>query len=181
LLDSAGGRRDDGGEPQGGTIGGIERPEQGTVEQGTGHHALQEFLGHWKGITELAASPWGPARTAEAEVTFTPAAGGYAVVQSYRHTQADGTHFEGHGVFTTDPDHHQTFWYYVDSMGHTPEAPARGSWHDGVLTVERHSARGTARHTFRVQDDVLTHTAELRLAEDREFAPFMTSICRRSR
>ncbi len=86
------------------------------------HTALEAFLGHWRGSTELSASPWGPARTADAEVTFSRAAGGYALVQSYRHIEPDGTHFEGHGVFTVDPDHGDTMWYYVDSMGRPPEA-----------------------------------------------------------
>ncbi|RAM36428.1 DUF1579 family protein [Arthrobacter globiformis] len=147
---------------------------------GTAHEALEIFVGRWLGTTELAASPWGPARTATAEVTFTRAAGGFAVVQSYRHTEADGTHFEGHGVFTVDPDHDETLWYYVDSMGGPPSAPARGVWHDSTLMVERHSDRGTARHTFRVDQGVLTHTAELRLGETQEFQPFMTSICHRA-
>ncbi|WP_395402745.1 DUF1579 family protein [Arthrobacter sp. UC242_113] len=149
-------------------------------QPGTAHEALEIFVGRWLGTTELAASLWGPARTATAEVTFTRAAGGFAVVQSYRHTEADGTHFEGHGVFTVDPDHDETLWYYVDSMGRPPAAPARGVWHDSTLTVERHSDRGTARHTFRVDQGVLTHTAELRLGETQDFQPFMTSICHRA-
>ena len=120
----------------------MDRPHPGTA-----HEALGIFVGRWLGTTELASSPWGPARIATAEVTFTRAAGGFAVVQTYRHTEADGTHFEGHGVFTVDPDHDETLWYYVDSMGRPPAAPARGAWHDSTLTVERHSDRGTARHS----------------------------------
>ena len=153
----------------------MEQPHPGTA-----HEALEMLVGHWLGTTELAASAWGPARTAKAEVTFTRAAGGLAVVQTYRHTEADGSHFEGHGVFTVDPDHDETLWYFVDSMGKPPEAPARGAWHDRVLTVERHSDRGTARHTFRVDDGVLIHTAELRLGEAHDYSPFMTSVCRRA-
>jgi hypothetical protein len=38
----------------------------------------------------------------------------------------------------------------------------------------------TARHTFRVDGDVLIHTAELRLGDAADFAPFMTSECRRA-
>ena len=149
-------------------------------QPGKGHSALEVFLGHWAGVTELAATAWGPARTAHAEVTFTRAAGGFAVVQSYRHIEADGTHFEGHGVFTVDPDHHHTLWYYVDSMGGPPGVPARGSWHEGTLTVERRNEDGTARHRFRVDDGVLTHTADLRLRDAHDFRPFMRSVCRRA-
>jgi hypothetical protein len=64
-------------------------------------------------------------------------------------------------------------------MGLPPEAPARASWQDGTLTMERRSERGTSRHTFRVDDGVLTHTAGLRLGSASEFTPFMTTVCRR--
>ncbi|UVJ40913.1 DUF1579 family protein [Arthrobacter sp. CJ23] len=141
--------------------------------------ALKAFIGQWRGITELAASPWGPARTADAEASFTRAAGGYAVVQSYRHKEPDGSHFEGHGMFTLDPGHGETLWYYVDSMGRPPAAPSRGSWHEGVLTVERRTAYGVARHAFRVEDGVLIHTAELRLEGASVFSPLLSSVFRR--
>jgi len=150
-------------------------PQSGTV-----HAVLENFLGHWRGTTRLAASSWGPERTAVAEISFTRAAGGFAVVQSYRHTEAGGSHFEGHGVFTVDPDHNDVLWYHVDSMGLPPGTPARCTWLDGVLRVERHSDSGIARHTFRVDGDVLIHTAELRLGEGQDFVPFMTSECRRA-
>jgi hypothetical protein len=149
-------------------------------QPGTVHAVLEDFLGHWRGTTRLAPSAWGPERSAAAEISFTRAAGGFAVVQSYRHTEANGTHFDGHGVFTVDPDHHDVLWYYVDSTGLPPGTPLRCTWVDAVLRVERHSDRGTARHTFQVADGVLTYSAELRLGEGQNFVPFMTSECRRA-
>jgi hypothetical protein len=153
----------------------MNAPQPGTV-----HAVLEDFLGHWRGTTRLAPSAWGPERSAVAEISFTRAAGGLAVVQSYRHTEANGTHFDGHGVFTVDPDHHDVLWYYVDSTGLPPGTPVRCTWMDGVLRVERHSDRGTARHTFQVADGVLTYSAELRLDEGHNFVPFMTAECRRA-
>jgi hypothetical protein len=144
------------------------------------HAVLEDFLGHWRGTTRLESSAWGPERSAAAEVSFTRAAGGLAVVQSYRHLEPDGSHFEGHGVFTLDPDHHDVLWYYVDNLGQPAGAPARCTWVDGILRVERHNDRGTARHTFRVEDGVLIHTTELRLGDGQGFVPFMTSECRRA-
>lgn len=146
---------------------------------GSAHEALEAFLGHWTGTTHWEATPWGPARAADVELTFARAAAGLAVTHSYRHTEADGTRSEGHGVFTIDPDHPDTLWYHVNSMGLPPEAPARASWLDGTLTMERRSDRGTSRHTFRVDDGVLTHAAGLRLGQAAEFTPFMRSVCRR--
>ena len=90
--------------------------------------ALEPFLGRWTGTTHWEATAWGPARSAESEIIFSPAAAGLAVTQSYRHTDEDGSRSEGHGVFTMDPDRPDTFWYHVNSMGLPPEAPARASW-----------------------------------------------------
>ncbi|TLM74099.1 DUF1579 family protein [Pseudarthrobacter sp. NamB4] len=155
---------------------------------------LARFLGHWHGSTRFAAGPWGPERTVEADVTYRPVAGGVAVVQSYRHVEPDGTHFEGHGIFTLDPDHRNVFWYYVDNASPAPGAPVRCTWHGGALRVERHGSAGWTRHTLSVDGDVLTHVTELRTpggkAADQEsgvadgtgstYVPFMTSRFQRS-
>jgi hypothetical protein len=147
---------------------------------GTAQEELEVFLGHWVGTTQIAASARRPARTAAAELTFTKAAGGHAVVQSYRHTEAEGIRFERHGMFTVDQDHPDTLWYHVDSTGLPRVAPTRCTWHGGVLTVERRNGRDTSRHTYRVDDGVLTHASEVRLGDAAAFSPFMTSVCRRA-
>ncbi|MFC9773018.1 MULTISPECIES: DUF1579 family protein [unclassified Pseudarthrobacter] len=167
------------------------------------HPALAGLLGAWRGSTELAAGPWGPRRTVDAEVAYRRAAGGFAVVQSYRHVEADGSHFEGHGVFTLDPDHHDVFWYYVDSTGGPPGSPSRCTWHDGVLRVERRAGTGWTRHSiiltgpadFETGSAVLVHITELRTGLEPHavdetkasangkrpaFTPFMTSTFRRT-
>ena len=113
---------------------------------------------------------WGPARARNPRLSSPRAAAGLAVTHSYRHTDADGTRSEGHGVFTIDPDHPETLWYHVNSMGLPPErARPRAAGMTATLTVERRSDRGTARHTFRVDDGVLTHAAGLRLGQAAEF------------
>jgi hypothetical protein len=158
------------------------------------HPALASLLGRWRGTTRLEPGPWGPERTVDAEMTFTPVAGGSAVVQSYRHQEPDGSHFEGHGIFTVDPDRQDVLWYYVDSVSPPPAAPARCTWHDGVLQVERHTGAGSTRHTLSVSDGVLIDVAELR-RDDRadmglqarssadgasaSYRPFMTSWYKR--
>jgi hypothetical protein len=121
------------------------------------------------------------------------------VVQSYRHIEPDGSHFEGHGVFTADPDRRDVFWYYVDSAGVTHDPPSRCTWHEGVLRVERRAPSGWTRHTITISDSVLFHVTELRAplpnpAGDRAgvdpdvgangkrpaFIPFMTSTFKRT-
>ena len=112
----------------------VDRPLPGSACE-----ALEAFLGHWTGTTHWEATAWGPARTADTEIIFSRAAAGLAVTQSYRHTDADGTRSEGHGVFTTDPDHPEAFWYHVNSLGLPPEGP-RARRHG-----RRHLDRGTAK------------------------------------
>ncbi len=146
---------------------------------GSAYEELQAFLGDWAGTTHWQASPWGVARTAPSDVTFSRAVAGLAVTMSYGHANSDGTRSEGHGVFTTDPDRPEVLWYHVNSMGLPPEPPARALWRGGTLTVERRSDHGTARHTYRLDDGVLTHAASVRLGKALEFIPFLTSVYRR--
>ncbi|HKU04412.1 MAG TPA: DUF1579 family protein [Arthrobacter sp.] len=127
-----------------------------------GHPALSGLLGHWRGRTHIAAGPWGPERTVEAEVTYSEVAGGLGVVQSYRHAEPDGGHFEGHGIFTVDPVHHDVLWYYVDSTGVPPGTAERCTWRNGVLRVERRSDSGWTRHSLLLDEGALTHVTELR-------------------
>lgn len=163
---------------------------------GREHPALANLLGRWRGTTRLEPGPWGPERTVDAEVTFTLVAGGSAVVQSYRHTESDGGHFEGHGIFTVDPDRQDVLWYYVDSVIPAPAGPARCTWRDGVLQVKRHTGAGSTRHTLSVSDGVLVDVAELRRDHSKDtdlgdriaadgaaasYKPFMTSRYRRDR
>ena len=164
-----------------------------------GHPALAPLLGHWRGSTVLAAGPWGPERTVDAEVSYKPMAGGFGVVQSYRHVEADGTHFEGHGIFTIDPARKDVLWYYVDSTGALPAGAARCTWHDGVIRVQRPSSAGWTRHAISVEAGVLRHVTELRAAgkfeledvpdmkaqvtgngKDQTYRPFMRSVFHRA-
>lgn len=146
---------------------------------GGAYEALQAFLGQWTGATQWHATPWGPARSAAADVEFSRAVAGLAVTMGYSHTDPHGARSEGHGVFTTDPGRPDLLWYHVNSLGLPREAPARAAWLDGTLVVERRSDHGTARHTYRLDGGVLTHTAAVRLGKAREFIPFLTSVYRR--
>lgn len=160
---------------------------------------LADFLGRWSGTTRWEATAWGPARSAAAEVEFARAAGGLAVTVAFRHTEADGGVATVTGVLTEDPRHPGALLYELHGArasvvglppggwtqagraqeGRSLEAPALAAWDDGVLTIERRSARGTARHTLQVRDGELIHSAGLRLGAAGDFTPFMTTVCRR--
>lgn len=126
------------------------------------HPALRGLLGHWRGSTRLAAGPWGPERTVDAEVTYWRVASGFGIVQTYSHREPDGTQFQGHGMFTVDPDHPDVLWYHADTTDPVPAVPDRCTWRGGVLRVERHGSAGWTRHSVRLDGDVLIHVTELR-------------------
>ncbi|KRE79065.1 DUF1579 family protein [Arthrobacter sp. Soil764] len=127
------------------------------------HPGLSRLVGHWRGHTYVASGPWGPEHSVDAEVSYHQVAGGLGVVQSYRHVEPDGSHFEGHGIFTVDPVRKDVLWYYVDSTGVPPGSAARCTWRDGVLRVERPSDAGWTRHSVHVEGDILIHVTELRV------------------
>ncbi len=140
---------------------------------GPAHDALKAFVGDWTGTEELAASAWAPASTAHADCEYRLALNGFAVVQHYRQRREDGSEFLGHNVFTADPATGETLWYGFDSYGYPPESPARGGWSGGTLTLEKVTARGTARHRLTPDGGTLTHEIDVRMGENPGYSPFL--------
>jgi len=119
------------------------------------HARLATFEGSWEGTEQLAASSWSPGGTATATMSFAVEAGGFALVQDYR----SDTGLTGHGVFSVSGD--EVLWYWFDSIGYPPEAPARGAFEGGGLVLERTSPRGTNRTSLVVEGDRLNQRVEL--------------------
>jgi hypothetical protein len=140
---------------------------------GPAHDALKAFVGAWTGIEALAASPWAPASTAQADCEYRLALNGFAVVQDYRQQREDGSEFLGHNVFTVDPDTGETLWYGFDSYGFPPESPARGGWTGATLVLEKKTPRGIARHRLTPVAGSLTHEIDLRMGENPGYSPFL--------
>ncbi|MFF0143848.1 uncharacterized protein DUF1579 [Amycolatopsis sulphurea] len=141
--------------------------------RGPEHEALTAFAGEWTGTEELAEAPWAPASTATATCDYRCSLDGFALVQDYVQTREDGSQLLGHNVFTVDPNTGETLWYGFDSYGFPPAAPARGSWHEGTLHLEKHTDRGVAQHRLTPDGDVLTHEIDVRFGDDLEFSPFL--------
>src|ERR1700742_1303170 len=123
-------------------------------ELGPAHRRLAAFEGTWIGTERLAPSPWSPGGEARADMTFTLAAGGFALAHDYR----SDTGLTGHGVFSADGD--TVLWHWFDSIGHPPEAPARGSFEADTLVLTRSSPRGSNRTTFALSGDELLQRIE---------------------
>lgn len=121
------------------------------------------LFGHWQGIEEQYASPWGPASTARAILSFRAEVGGAAMVNDYRQVRADGSEFLAHGVFLVDGAL-QVSWWLFDSYGYPP-VPATGRWQSGRLVLTKITERGTAIHTFGTDGDDLTYEIDVAVGD----------------
>jgi hypothetical protein len=124
-------------------------------ELGPTHARLAAFEGSWIGKERLAPSPWSPGGDAHASLTFTTAAGGFAIPHDYR----SDTGLTGHGVFSVAGE--EVLWHWFDSIGFPPDVPARGGFDGDALVLERSSPRGTNTTTFTLSGDTLTQRVEL--------------------
>ena len=118
------------------------------------HERLAALEGACGGNRGTRAVAWSPGGTGHASMTFSLAAGGFALVQDYR----SDTGLTGHGVFSVGDD--AVLWHWFDSIGYPPEVPARGAF-DGDALVRRahHAARDEphdvhARRAQRLTQDI---------------------------
>ncbi|MEQ8764455.1 MAG: DUF1579 family protein [Planctomycetota bacterium] len=113
-----------------------------------GHDRLEMFVGSWQGTEILHPSPWDSnGGTAKGFVENRRALGGFSLIQEYRQERDGKTTFEGHGVFTYDPEKDEYVLYWFDSMG-LGVNDYRGKLEDGVLTVEHQGEMGHSRCVF---------------------------------
>jgi hypothetical protein len=78
---------------------------------------------------------------------------GFFVVQDYVEEKDGRVAFRGHGVFGYDAQAGTYAWYWVDSMGFVPDAPARGQWQGDTLLLEKTTPRGRARYLHRISPE----------------------------
>ncbi len=100
------------------------------------------------GPETVAASTWSPAKHGRSTVTAAAEVDDVVLVQRVEDRFDDGSHFIGLNVFTEDPETAEILCYGFDMYGFPPDPPARGSWQDGELVLERTTPRGSARIAF---------------------------------
>jgi hypothetical protein len=143
------------------------------------------LLGNWTGVEQQAASAWAPATTARAMIVFKLDVNDQVVVQDYRHVDADGNEFIGHGVFMIDSTDMMSpaartpiLWWFFDSDGSPPE-PAHGAWQDGELIMRKATPRGMAEHRFRVAESRLGYWIRVKIDDGAEWEDFLSGTYRR--
>jgi hypothetical protein len=118
----------------------------------TDHHKkLYALIGDWEGPETLTESPWAPGGTATGKLHVRSDMDGFFVLQDYIQERARKVTFSGHGIFGYDAAAAEYTWYWVDSTGFVPDAPARGKFEGDTLLLQKVTPRGTARHTLRLE------------------------------
>ena len=121
------------------------------------------LFGHWQGAEEQLESPWGPATTARAALSFRAEVGGAAMVNDYRRGRADGSELYGHGVFLVD-EALRVSWWSFDSTGRPP-VPSAGGWVDGALVLTEATEGGRTEHRYAIDGDSLTYAIDVTVGD----------------
>lgn len=111
------------------------------------HRKLERLAGTWVGEETMPPSEWTPEGfTATGRCVTRMALSGFAVIADYRQEHDGRITFEGHGVYTYDPDDGCYKQHWFDSMGSPPEV-FRGTFDGDVLSMRSRSPTGHARIT----------------------------------
>jgi hypothetical protein len=145
------------------------------------HRKLARLAGRWVGEETLSPSPWGPGGAATGRFDMRVDVDGFFVIQDYVEEKDGRTSYRGHGIFGWDAEQKCYAWYWVDSIGMVPPAPARGQWEGDTLTFE-HAPVGDqrGRYTTRfVSADEITFSIENSRDGGKTWQQFMEGRYRR--
>ncbi|KAA1396014.1 DUF1579 domain-containing protein [Aeromicrobium ginsengisoli] len=138
------------------------------------------LVGTASGTETVAASAWSPAKQGRSTVTAAAEADGVVLVQRVDDEFDDGSHFAGLNVFTLDPETAEILCYGFDMYGFPPDPPARGSWQDGELVLERTTPRGSARIVFGPTATGYTWRKDFRPDVEHEWQPVAAADLQRT-
>lgn len=138
------------------------------------------LVGTANGPETVAASAWSPAKHGRSTVTAAAEVDDVVLVQRVDDRFDDGSHFAGLNVFTLDPETAEILCYGFDMYGFPPDPPARGSWQDGELVLERTTPRGSARIVFAPSSNGYTWRKDFRPDAEHEWQPVATAALLRA-
>jgi hypothetical protein len=142
------------------------------------HRKLHAFAGEWEGEEKMSPTPWGPGGAATGRYRSRVDMDGFFVVQDYEQIKDGRVTYRGHGIFGIDGG--AVAWYWVDSIGQMPQAPARGAWAGDTLTLESSSPQGKSRYVLRLEGAGTLHfRIESSFDGGATFSPFMEGTYRR--
>lgn len=122
----------------------MESPKPGAHQE-----RLDRFCGNWQGSVTVPPNPQAPdGMSAESRVRTTRELGGWFVLMDYQQTQPGGKVYTARGVVGYDGENGQYTFYWFDSDGWNPGAPALGNWEGDCIAFEHVSSMGHSRMTF---------------------------------
>lgn len=124
---------------------------EGMPQPNENHKKLQRLTGSWTGDEKLYPSPWGPGGQAKGKMTTRLDIDGFFLIQDYVQEKDGRTCYRGHGIVGWDEKKKRYAWYWVDSMGMVPHAPASGAFEGDTLTFEQETpGMGFSRFTYKM-------------------------------
>lgn len=148
---------------------------------GPEHALLARLIGDYEGDEELQPSPWGDGGPARGRGSYRSITDGMAITQDYEEEKDGAIVFKGHGVFSIDPENGDVLWWWFDSMGFPPDAPARGRWEGDTLTLHKTTPRGDGRYVYRLHTNGYEFSIENRFPGQDDFCLFMRGDYQRLR
>ncbi|MCB2204581.1 DUF1579 domain-containing protein [bacterium] len=104
-------------------------------ELSAGHKKLELLAGEWHGEEHMHPSEWDPAGGTAQGINITRLAlGGLAAINDYVQKKDGKTTFEGHGIYSYNPEEDLYTMYWLDSIGSPPEI-FTGRFVEKVLTM----------------------------------------------
>jgi hypothetical protein len=137
---------------------------------------LAFLLGSFTGSEHMHASAWAPAGPATSSVEGTAELDGTLVVQRYRQWRDGTTSFELVAVWMVDPHSDEILYYGFDTAGFPADPPARGTWQDSGLVLERTTARGSSRLTVSPTSTGWSWTKEFRAPDASAWGPVQDAV-----
>ncbi|GGM14931.1 DUF1579 domain-containing protein [Nakamurella endophytica] len=134
---------------------------------------LAALVGTLSGPEQVHATPWAPAGTAWARVSGSWQVDGRVLVQEQLQERDGSPAFRAVNVFSLDPATGEVLLYAFDSLGYPPDPPARGRWADGSLVLERATARGASRTSYRPTASGYRWAKVFRSGPGAPWAPFL--------
>lgn len=115
--------------------------------------ALPFLLGSFDGQEHMYASTWADAGPATSTIEGRAELGGSVVVQRYLQVRDGTPSFALLAVWMTDPATGEVLYYGFDSAGFPADPPARGTWQDTAMVLDRATPRGRSRLTVTAGED----------------------------
>lgn len=113
------------------------------------HQQLTRPLGEWVGEVIIPSNPDLPeGAKAESRILSTWQLNGWKVVSEYEQTGLAETPYTAHRLYGWDPKQEKYTFYWFDSDGWDPGAPALGDWDGDTLQFTETTTMGPTRFTY---------------------------------